>query len=119
MNTMKFIQTLTAAAIFLAITPALTMGQDTGYPWYGDIQDKDHPPVSRSGKVVETPVLPSEVDTGKPWFADIKDDNKSTMKRVTIFKTPSGPVGQDSGYPWYADTQWDDPGHLMPQTKVQ
>ena len=100
MKTTKLISTLVAAAFVMTITPAWAMEQDTGYPWFGDLPDKDRQTVSQSGKVVVTPVAPSGQDTGYPWFADIKDDHKSVEKPVTIFKSDKSISDKDWVYPW-------------------
>jgi len=118
MKTTKLIQTLAATAIFLTTTSAWAMEQDTGYPWYRDLPDKDRQTVSQSGKVVVTPALPSEEDTGYPWFADIRDDNKSVNKPVTIFKLHPRSTDEDRGYPWYADTK-EDNSTVQPNSKIR
>ena len=117
MKTTKLISTLVAAAFVLTITPAWAMEQDSGYPWFGDLPDKDRPTVSQSGKVVVTPVVPSGEDTGYPWFAEIKDDRKSIEKPITIFKLPPRTADQDSGYPWHSDINWDNP--MQDDTMIQ
>jgi len=108
MKTTKLIQVLTVTAFILANTPAWSMGQDSGYPWYGDLPEKDRQTVMQPNKIVVAPVLPSEEDSGYPWFAENKRyEENPASKPVSIFKVhPNGEDG-DHGYPWHADTKGD------------
>jgi hypothetical protein len=117
MKTMKLIQILAAAAIFLTTTSAWALEQDSGYPWYNDLPKQDRQAVSQPNNVFETTIVPSDGDTGYPWFADIKDDRNAMKKPVTVFKPHPDTADHDSGYPWHADTKEDD--LMQPKTKIQ
>lgn len=106
---------LTAGVLWAV--PVWAAEQDTGYPWFADIEDNQA--ISQPSTIFrETQVLPAQEDTGYPWFTDTKEDNQAIMKPVTIGVHPRD-ADKDTGYPWFADTKEDNRAVSQPNKTVQ
>ena len=111
---------LTAA--FLWAAPVGATQQDTGYPWFGDIEEEnvqmeESKQTHSSSNYHLAPLLPPEQDTGYPWYADIKEE--PIVKPYKVFGVhPKTEMG-DTGYPWHADTKDDNHNPSQPGTMTQ
>ena len=103
-------------ASFLWTASLSASEQDSGYPWFADIQ-KDNPAVSKHNNIYRVaPVLPSKHDTGYPWFADIQEYKETKKKPVTIFGVHPRTAEEGTGYPWSNDTKWHN--QTVPQSRT-
>lgn len=103
-------------AAFLWATPIWASEQDTGYPWFVDIQ-KDNPAVSKHNNIFRVaPVLPSKHDTGYPWFADTQEYKETKTKPITIFGVHPRTAEEDTGYPWSNDSKRNN--QTVPQSRT-
>jgi hypothetical protein len=123
MNNLKFtsIGLTILVAAFLWATPVWSSGQDTGYPWFGDIEEdskmEESNQAQQSSNYHLAPLLPPEQDTGYPWYADIKEE--PLVKPYKVFGVHPRTTEGDTGYPWHADTKEDNHGSSQHKTTTQ